>query len=195
MSTAELDRAIVGRASGTRVTVGLTSKCPYGIGACWGGAYEALRNLADVAAVRPIPIAEDSTAEVYLHGDTLPDLDSWPDQIAGTANGSYHFRGVEVTVRASLRRQGANLELHSPAFDPPVKLMPFDESRKVQSDIRTGARKPAVTAELEAYGKLSAEYERMGDRESSVRVTGPVTKAETGWALYVRNFEITTREK
>jgi galactose oxidase len=195
MSTAELDRAIVGGASGTRVTVGLTSKCPYGIGACWGGAYEGLQNLVDVAAVRPIPNAEDSTAEVYLHGDTLPDLDSWPDQIADTANGSYHFRGVEVTVRATLRRQGANLELHSPAFDLPVKLMPFDESRNIQWDIRTGARKPAVTAELEAYEKLSAEHERMGDRERPVRVTGPVTKAETGWALYVRDFDIATREK
>jgi galactose oxidase len=42
MSTAELDGAIVSAATGTRSAVGLTSICPYGLGACWGGAYEAL---------------------------------------------------------------------------------------------------------------------------------------------------------
>ena len=28
--------------TGTRAAVGLTSRCPYGLGTCWGGAYEAL---------------------------------------------------------------------------------------------------------------------------------------------------------
>jgi hypothetical protein len=38
-----------------------------------------LQQLDGVAAVRPIANAEHSTAEVYLHGDTLPDLQSRPD--------------------------------------------------------------------------------------------------------------------
>jgi glycosidase len=48
----ELDHNILAEAKGTRVVVGLTSKCPYGIGACWGGAYEALQQLDGVKWVR-----------------------------------------------------------------------------------------------------------------------------------------------
>ena len=59
MSTAELDAKIIREAPGTRAAVGLTSRCPYGLGACWGGAYEALQKLDGVQAVRPIANAED----------------------------------------------------------------------------------------------------------------------------------------
>ena len=38
--------------SGRRVTVGLTAQCPYGLGACWGGAYEALGSLSGVRPTR-----------------------------------------------------------------------------------------------------------------------------------------------
>ncbi|MGH3672308.1 MAG: galactose oxidase early set domain-containing protein, partial [Pseudonocardiaceae bacterium] len=93
--TEERDETVKGQSKGTRVTVGLTTKCPYGLGACWGGAYEALKKLEGVAAVRPIANTQDSTAEVYLHDQSLPDLDSWPEQLASSANASYDFRGVE----------------------------------------------------------------------------------------------------
>ncbi|MBV8455328.1 MAG: DUF1939 domain-containing protein, partial [Acetobacteraceae bacterium] len=54
MSTAELDHTIRSQATGTRVAIGLTSRCPYGLGACWGGAYEALQTLDGVQSVRPM---------------------------------------------------------------------------------------------------------------------------------------------
>src|SRR5439155_23152 len=73
-STVEQDRHIVANARGTHVVVGITPSCPYGIGACWGGAYEALNHLHGVEAVRPIPNTEDSTAYLYLKHAGLPDL-------------------------------------------------------------------------------------------------------------------------
>jgi galactose oxidase len=48
-----LDEAVRSHATDTRVTIGATPKCPYGLGACWAGAYEALKGLNRVAAVRP----------------------------------------------------------------------------------------------------------------------------------------------
>src|SRR5207342_521182 len=90
--------------AGTRVTVGLTAQCPYGLAACWGGAYEALATLDGVAVVAPDADAADSTAQVYLRGDGLPDLDAWPAQLARSANGSYTFRGVELTVDGTVER-------------------------------------------------------------------------------------------
>jgi hypothetical protein len=81
-----------GMGTGTRAAVGLTSRCPYGLGACWGGAYEALQKLDGVQSVRPI-----ANADVYLHGDTLPDVERWAEQIARVANGSYDFRAKRET--------------------------------------------------------------------------------------------------
>lgn len=63
------------KASGTRVELGITPTCPYGLSACWGGAFEALSNLEGVELVDPIPHASGSTASVFLKGELIP---SWP---------------------------------------------------------------------------------------------------------------------
>ena len=190
MDTEELDRLIVSRATGTRVVVGLTSKCPYGLGACWGGAYEALQKLSGVAAVRPIPNAEDSTAELYLRGDSLPNLDTWPEQISLTANGSYHFRGVEITVRGTLGQRDGALQLSNPGFAQRVTLAPFEQQHKIQWNIHTGANRPAIASELAAYSRLLAELERLGGNDRPARITGPLRTIPGECTLYVSDYEI-----
>jgi galactose oxidase len=190
MSTAELDRTITSAATGTRAAVGLTSRCPYGLGACWGGAYEALQKLDGVHSVRPIANAEDSTADVYLHGDTLPDVDRWAEQIARIANGSYDFRGVEVSVKASIKAQNGGLGLAGPSIDKPVVLAPLEQVDKVQFDRPTGAAKPPTADELAAYQRLVARYRDAGTADLPVRVTGPFRRGGAGWILHVRSFEV-----
>ena len=54
----------------TRVVIGLTSRCPYGLAACWGGAYQSLLKLSGAAYVNPVADARTSTAEVFLHDKT-----------------------------------------------------------------------------------------------------------------------------
>jgi hypothetical protein len=53
-------------AGATRVVVGISDTCPYGIGACWGGADEALRRLEGVRVLDPYPDSATSTAVVHL---------------------------------------------------------------------------------------------------------------------------------
>jgi galactose oxidase len=189
MRTAELDRKITSEARGTRAAVGLTSRCPYGLGACWGGAYEALQRLDGVQAVRPIANAEDSTADVYLHGDTLPDVDRWAAQITTVANGSYDFRGVEVSVKATVNAQNDELWLSGPLIDKPVLLAPLAQVEKVQFDRANGSAKLAKADELAAYQRLVTRYRAVGAADLPLRVTGPFRKAERGWVLYVRSFD------
>jgi hypothetical protein len=190
MTTAELDRTITSAATGTRAAVGLTSRCPYGLGACWGGAYEALQKLDGVRSVRPIANAEDSTADVYLHGDTLPDVDRWAEQIASIANGSYDFRGVEVSVKASIKAQNGGLGLAGPSIDKPVVLAPLEHVDKVQFDRPTGAAKPPTADELAAYQTLLGRYRAAGAADLPTQVTGPLKKAGNGWVIHVRSFEV-----
>jgi hypothetical protein len=189
MTTAELDAKITSDAPGTRAAVGLTSRCPYGLGACWGGAYEALQKLDGVEAVRPIANAADSTADVYLRGDVLPDVDRWAQQVRSVANGSYDFRGIEVSVKATLKAEGGGLTLGGPMIGRPVTLAPLEQGEKIQFDRPSGAAKPATADELTAYQRLVTRYREAGAAELPVRVTGPLKMGNGGWVLHVRDFE------
>jgi galactose oxidase len=188
LSPVELDQRITEQADGTRVVIGLTSKCPYGIGACWGGAYEALKRLDGVKWVRPFPNTEDSTAEVFLHDQTLPDLDKWPEQLSRTANGSYTFRGVEITIHAGLREIGGALGLTSQLFDTSVQLTTLGRGDKIQFDRATNAAKPASESELTAYDRLVAKYQTSGGGNQVTMVTGPLISTASCLLLRVREI-------
>lgn len=163
------------QAPGTRVTVGLTAQCPYGLAACWGGAYEALTALSGVAVVTPYADAEDSTAEVFLGDRGLPDLDDWPGQLARSANGSYAFRGAEVTVDGTVEQQGDDLVLVA-ADRPSIRLRPLEQV--LAWDLAARRARTATDAERAAYGRLAVA--------DAVRVTGTITKSGADWSLAVR---------
>jgi galactose oxidase len=164
--------------TGTRVTVGLTAQCPYGLGACWGGAYEALTHLADVAAVAPNADAADSTAEVYLRDDGLPDLDGWPAQLARSANGSYAFRGIELALDGTVERRDGGLVLVG--AHPDVRLVPLTPGSELAWDLAARRPRPATPEERDAHRRAG---ERVG---AAVRVTGPATTSAGQWSLAVR---------
>ncbi|MBV9651879.1 MAG: DUF1929 domain-containing protein [Pseudonocardiales bacterium] len=187
--TETLDEAIRSHATGTHVTIGLTTKCPYGLGACWAGAYEALKGLNRVAAVRPIANPKDSTAEVYLRDKGLPDLHNWIKQFAGRANRSYDFRGVEVTLVGSIRAQNGTLQLTGDSLERPVTLMPLQQDLKVQWDHQDRRVQDSTSDELNAYMQLETRYHNRAGGMDSVRVTGPLTMTEAKeYVLYVRHF-------
>jgi len=151
MDALALREAVHAAAAGTKVVVGLTGTCPYGISACWGGAYEALRQLDGVELVDPIPDGERSTATVFLVDDRLPAVDRWQPEFHAVVNDSYQLRGVEVTVSAPVVRRDGRLFLVGDAERPDVPLVPLDASDKVQwtappaPRCRPGRRRPTRT--------------------------------------------------
>jgi galactose oxidase len=48
LQTVDTDANIKATATRRPVEVGVTAACPYGISACWGGAYQALSGMEDV---------------------------------------------------------------------------------------------------------------------------------------------------
>jgi galactose oxidase len=177
-------------AKGTAVLVGITGTCPYGIGACWGGAYEALRRLEAVALVGPIPNTGDSTADVFLTDDRLPPLAAWQRQFQRIANGSYEFRGVEVTLDGAIELRDGDLFLARSAHRPAVRLSSLAPEDKLQWDHVVRARKPLEHGEAQAYAALLAEARRGNNRIASV--TGPLEVSGEGYALRVRQFSATS---
>jgi galactose oxidase len=164
--------AVVAAATGTRVVVGLTGTCPYGIAACWGGANEALNRLSGVEAVDPVPDGEASTATVFVTGDRLPSLDDWRRQFRAIANDSYVLRGIEISLTGLLEMRDERLHLRVGASI--VLLGPLNPADKVQWDRQTGAPQAASTAELVCHASLLTEAATDGPTHVAVTVTGPL---------------------
>jgi hypothetical protein len=169
--------------------VGVTPTCPYGISACWGGAYEALSHMQGVRLVRPMPNADDSTAYVYLQHAGLPDLGEWAAQFAHIANGTHIFRGVEITMKDVVQaREGDTLVLQGNDIRPPLLLQPIQAADKIQWDTAKGSPQPVDPIEEDAYLRLQEKVKNAGG-SLKASVTGPLKKVGDGFVLEVRNFK------
>ena len=185
----EQDAEIQAREKNPPVVVGVTPTCPYGISACWGGAYEALKHMQGVRLVRPVPNAQDSTAYVYLEHGGLPDLDAWPKQFAHVANGTHFFRGVEITLEDTLEIQGGNiLVMKGNDVRPPVLLQPIEPADKVEWDAAKQSPQPLEPDEKDAYLRLRTKVSGAGGVLDAA-VTGPLKKVGDAFVLEVRKFE------
>ena len=173
------------RAKGTSVVLGITGTCPYGIGACWGGAYEALRRLEGVDMVSPVPNVDNSTAEVFLVDDRLPKLDLWEDQFKAIVNGTYELRGVEVTLRGMIEKRDGDLFLAAAGRRPGVALAPLTLDVKIQWNHTHQSRKPLEPGEAAAYKELAAMFDQLPSNQQ-VTITGPLEEANEGYRLHVR---------
>jgi galactose oxidase len=186
-TTVQRNQSITDSDKGTFVEVGLTATCPYGLGACWGGAYEALHQMEDVKFVRPIANAEDSTAYVYLTHDGLPAIEKWPSQFARIANESYKFRGVEVTLKGIVERLNGELFLQGNDVRPNILLHPMEETDKIQWDRSTGSYKHLKEDERLAYQYLASRITDSGRYPTQVQITGSLIKKADRFEIYVRN--------
>jgi galactose oxidase len=189
VDVAAVDQGIADNAGRPPVVVGVSPSCPYGIGACWGGAFDALQRLSGIDKVRPIPNGMDSTAFVYLKEDTLPDLDLWRHEFANVANGSYELRGIELTLAGTVTDTNGLLTLPGTAFRPEVVLAPLQASDKVQWDITTRENWPITPDEESAYGRLSAEVSQ-SPRPVDLQVTGPLKRNRDDFFIEVRDFKL-----
>jgi len=175
------------------IVVGLTPICPYGLGPCWGGAYDALRGITDIEVVCPVPNQTDSIAFVYpKKRDLLPDIDVWRRELAATVNASYEMRGIEITLSGTVTGTGGRLHLAGTSSQShPLCLAPFTEASQLKWDIKAEAPRPISDVEAGAYERLSeALASRPEGAPVQVQVTGTLQKSEAGeFSLFVREFE------
>jgi hypothetical protein len=178
---------IVAAAEGAAVVVGITSICPYGLGACWGGAHEALTQLDGVQLVSPIASADDSTAEVFLGDDRLPALVLWTEQFNRIVDGRYVLRGVEMTLHGAVSALDGGIVLAGAGRRPSVHLVPVRDGEKIQWDHNARTIKPLEPDEADAYERLNHALDDAPDGQT-VTVTGPLTMTDRRFQLHVRRF-------
>jgi len=174
------------------VVVGVTPTCPYGLSACWAGAYEGLGHLEGVESVAAAPDAYNCTAHVHLKGKGLPDLDKWPEQFKAAVGDAYVFRGVEVTAKGSVSEKDGNLVLDVPGLGRPFSLAPLEH--KLQWNFRKGSARQPEEDEKNAYRQLAAKSKDAKSGGLRVEVTGPLRATGKGLTLEVREFFLVTPE-
>jgi galactose oxidase len=186
----QLDQDIQQRETKPPVVVGVTPICPYGLSACWGGAYEGLKHLSGVRLVRPMPNAKDSTGFVYLKDAGLPDIEAWPNEFAKIANAVHRIRGVEISVNGLVRDLGgAAVIIQGDGPRPSMLLQPIEPGDKIQWNAANASPQPLTPDEQKAYESLEGKVK---DRGGSLQatVTGPLQKSGQGYILKVRLFLI-----
>lgn len=185
----KINRKIITDERRPHVVVGVSPSCPYGLGACWGGALGGLKRLQNVKVVRPVPDTANSLAFVYLKDDTLPELDTWRKEFAGVVNGTYIMRGIEMTIPGLITVHNNRLTLRGTATRQGLRLAPLKAADKVQWDIKTRANRLTSDLEASAFDRLATV---LVDRPAGmvVKVTGPLVKNGEDFVLQVREFEI-----
>ena len=168
------------------LTVGVTPSCPYGIGACWSGAYEALGMLDGVKSVSESPDSYNCTARLYLKDGALPDVIQWAEQFKSRVGRIYEFRGVEVTVEGTLFIQDDSVLVRVPGTPDPILLKPLQS--KLQWNFRKAKARQPEPDEKEAYRQLVQKKNATSGGAFTVQVTGPLEKVGVGFSLQVREF-------
>jgi hypothetical protein len=193
-SLAEHDERVIAEQARPHVVVGITPICPYGLGPCWGGAYDGLQAVTDIDVVRPVPHHSDCLAFVYLHQDILPNIDVWRTEFEGVVNKGYTMRGIEMTISGAVTKEksGADeqLTLAGTLTRPQLILAPFQATSQLKWNIKANAPKPITDAEAGACKRLAAT---LADHpaEVTVQVTGTLQKhGADKFSLDVREFEV-----
>jgi galactose oxidase len=185
--------AVPAGAQVTDVVVGVTPTCPYGISACWGGAYEGLGHLDGVASVARTPDEYNCTAHVHLKDDGLPDPDKWAEQFRSMMGRVYVFRGVEATIEGSVEEWDGALVLRAPGLKQQVTLAPL--RNKLQWNFKKAAPRQPEPDERDAYDQLAGRKKEAKPGALRVQVTGPLKKTDKGLILEVREFYLLTPEE
>jgi hypothetical protein len=174
------------RAQVTEIVVGITPNCPYGFPACWAGAKEALQRLDGIVMVASMPDSYNCTARVRLKHDGLPDVVKWPKQFNTMVGQAHSFRGVEVTVSASVVTTDGKLVLKMPGLKQELTLAPLEN--KLQWNFKKRAARQPEPDEQMAYRELAAAQRKARGRDIQAEVTGPLRQTEKGLVLEVREF-------
>ncbi|KAM7206112.1 hypothetical protein V8F20_002894 [Naviculisporaceae sp. PSN 640] len=182
------------------MVVALSPACPYGLGPCWGGAYDGLTRICDIEAVSPVPNQADALAYIYLNREmtTFPDIDTWREEFSKVVNASYEIRGIEMILEGMLLRNESDqlvLRIQDPGtkVEGEIPLRSFGKESQLKWDVKKRENKEVTDDEKGALNRLVEDLKRIDAPETRGRVTGTLQKdagCAGGFALDVREFEL-----
>jgi galactose oxidase len=163
-------------------TLGVDTRCLYGLAPCWGKVREPVSMVEGVEWVSDTAESTAWTGQFKTAGGKLPDIAAIKEMIHRFNGDQFSYRALEGTLVGKVEKVGGVVTFKSDAGDV-VRLGGLRE--KVQWDVKSRRPFTISGAEKTAFSKL-----KVGAKAAAraVKVTGPLRAESTGWVMEVREF-------
>lgn len=163
-------------------TVGVDTRCLYGLGPCWGKVREPISLVEGVSWVSDTAESTAWTGQFKTTGGKLPDVAAIKEMIHRFNGDQFSYRALEATLVGNVEKVGGVVTLKSDAGDT-LRLEGL--KKKVQWNVKERKNVGISAVEKTAFLKMKVALKE-GPR--AVRITGPVRTESTGWVMEVREF-------
>ena len=163
-------------------TVGVDTRCLYGLAPCWGKVREPISQVDGISWVSDVADSAAWTGQFKTLGGRLPDVGSIRELMHRFNGDQFTFRALEGTLNGKVEKRGADVFFKLDAGGE-AKLEVL--KKKVQWDVKGRKDFDISRAERAAFSKLSA---RATSASKAVNITGPLRMEASGWVMEVREF-------
>lgn len=171
--------------------IGLTPSCPYPQG-CWSAAPEALGRM-NLGKISAHPDYYNWMVTIYPKDAKLPDVEQLRSQFKKFAHEAVGFRGVEVTMGATVVADGNGLALVYPGQERKLRAAPLQH--KLHWNLGKHNYRQPEPDEANAFESLKAAQRSSGAEPLRVIVTGPLVPDADADKLEIREFTVLNQPK
>ena len=148
-------------------TLGVDTRCIYGLAPCWSKVREPVSLVDGVSWVSDTAVSTEWTGQFKTTGGKLPDLAGMKELMHRFNGDQFTVRGIEGTLLGKVEKRLEALK------------------RKVQWNVRAKKDVEMSAAEQSAFVKLKVEST---SASRAAKLTGPLRSENGGWVMEVREF-------
>jgi hypothetical protein len=163
-------------------TVGVDTRCLYGLGPCWAKVREPISLVEGVSWVSDKAESTAWTGQFKTTGGKLPDVAAIKEMIHRFNGDQFSYRALEGTLAGKVEKVGGVLTFKTDAGDT-LRLEAL--KKKVQWNVKERKDVGISAVEKTAFVKMKVALK---DTPRAAKVTGPVRAESTGWVMEVREF-------
>lgn len=163
-------------------TIGVDTRCLYGLAPCWGKVREPISLVDGVSWVSDVAVSTEWTGQFKTTGGKLPDVAQIKERMHQFNGDQFTFRALEGTLNGTAEKRGSVLYFKLDVGSE-VKLVAL--KKKVQWDVKSRTDFAIPRVEKAAFSKLKVELK---NKVRPAVITGPLRSEGGAWVMEVRNF-------
>ena len=163
-------------------TIGVDTRCLYGLAPCWGKVREPISLVDGVSWVSDTAVSTEWTGQFKTTGGKLPDVVQIKELMQRFNGDQFTFRALEGTLRGKAEKRNGVLYFK---LDAGSEVTLAALTKEVQWDVKSRTDFPIPRVEKDAFSKLKVELK---DGIRPAVITGPLRSEGGVWVMEVRNF-------
>ncbi len=163
-------------------TLGVDTRCIYGLAPCWSKVREPVSLVDGVSWVSDTAVSTEWTGQFKTTGGKLPNLAGMKELMHRFNGDQFTVRGIEGTLLGKVEKRDGGLVFK---LDAGAELRLEALKRKVQWNVRAKKDVEISAAEQSAFVRLKVEST---GASRAAKLTGPLRSENGGWVMEVREF-------